>query len=287
MNLQLSQPNADVFIPDKTEPVTALRRTTHLGVGAHQDDLEFMALEGILACYQRDDLWFGGITCTDGVGSARGGPYASYTDVQMAEVRLREQQKAARIGQYAFVAQLGHPSSHAKDPSLRDVLVEDLLSLLSESAPTVVYTHNPFDRHPSHRGVLSAVIEAIRRLPASRQPDMVLGCEVWRGLDWLPDSHKIVQDVSAHRDLAAALNGVFASQICAGKRYDSAVEGRRLANATFLESHAVDQATRVSFAIDLTPLMTEPGYRMEAFVGEVLEAFCGEIRLGCGVEGEG
>ena len=45
--------------------------TTHLGVGAHQDDLEFMALHGILECYQRPDRWFSGIMVTDGRGSSR------------------------------------------------------------------------------------------------------------------------------------------------------------------------------------------------------------------------
>ena len=53
------QPNASVFVPDGLAPDAALARTTHLGIGAHQDDLEFMALHGILACFQRSDRWFG------------------------------------------------------------------------------------------------------------------------------------------------------------------------------------------------------------------------------------
>jgi LmbE family N-acetylglucosaminyl deacetylase len=53
----------------------ALARITHLGIGAHQDDLEFMAFHGILACFRmRDDRWFGGVTCTNGAGSSRTGP---------------------------------------------------------------------------------------------------------------------------------------------------------------------------------------------------------------------
>ena len=43
MVLSLAQKNADVFVPDGTELGAALGRTTHLAVGAHQDDLEFMA----------------------------------------------------------------------------------------------------------------------------------------------------------------------------------------------------------------------------------------------------
>ena len=45
--MNLSQPNQDLFFPDQLSDDEALSRTTHLGIGAHQDDLEFMALHGI------------------------------------------------------------------------------------------------------------------------------------------------------------------------------------------------------------------------------------------------
>ena len=278
--MKLSHSKADLFIPDEVDEVTALARTTRLGIGAHQDDLEFMALHGILECFQRADRWFGGVTCTDGGGSSRTGPYAGYTDDQMQAVRMEEQKSAARIGQYGFMAQLGHPSSNAKDPERREVLVEDLLSLLRAAKPEVVYTHNPFDKHATHIGVLLATLEAIRRMPGNQRPARLFGCEVWRGLDWLPDDLKVIHDVSAHPNLAAALNGVFDSQISGGKRYDLAVEGRRLANATFHESHAVDAANRVSYAVDLTPLIRQDGPTLDVYVDSVLQAFEKSIRKG-------
>jgi hypothetical protein len=40
---------------------------------------------------------------------------------------------------------------------------------------------------------------------------------------------------------AASLNGVYDSQITGGKRYDVAVAGRRIAHATFFESHATER----------------------------------------------
>ena len=73
---------------------------------------------------------------------------------------------------------------------------------------------------------------------------------------WLPDSEKTVHDVSAHPDLATSLNRVFDSQIAGGKRYDLAVEGRRLANATFFDAHSVDEADRVQYATDLSSLIS-------------------------------
>ena len=216
--MNLSQSNHDIFIPDSLPVGEALPRTTHLGIGAHQDDLEFMALHGILECYQSPDRWFGGITCTDGAGSARTGPYSDYSNEQMKAVRIEEQKAAATLGEFGFVAQLGHP--------------------------------------PAHIGVLLATIAAIHELPRDTRPKKLFGCEVWRALDWLPDSEKTVHDVSAHPDLATSLNRVFDSQIAGGKRYDLAVEGRRLANATFFDAHSVDEADRVQYATDLSSLIS-------------------------------
>jgi len=246
---------ADLFLPDSSDMSVATARTTHLGIGAHQDDLEFMALHGILECFQNEQKWFGGVTCTDGAGSSRSGPYADYTDEQMKAARVQEQKTAAVIGQYSFMVQLAHPSRVAKQSDERSVMVDDLVTILEAAQPEVVYTHNPFDKHAAHVGVLFAVLEAIQRLPEGQRPQQLIGCEVWRGLDWLPDELKVVQNLDAHPNLAAALNGVFDSQITGGKRYDLAVEGRRLANATFLDSHAIDAAQRVAYAIDLSDLI--------------------------------
>ena len=278
--MTFSQKNTDLLIPDALPPAQALARTTHMGIGAHQDDLEFMALHGILKCFQRDDRWFGGVTCTDGAGSSRTGPYRDFSDLQMQAVRTKEQKSAARIGQYSFMVQLGHPSANAKDPARRAPMVDDLVAVLEAARPEIVYTHNPFDKHATHVGVLQAVIAAIRRLPAEHRPAKLYGCEVWRGLDWLPDDLKVVHDVSAHPNLAAAMNGVFDSQIAGGKRYDLAVEGRRCANATFLESQAVDAATWCSYAVDLTALIRDDGPSLTVFVEETLATFSDAVRAG-------
>lgn len=104
----------DLFIPDGAVSAEAYARCSHLGIGAHQDDLEFMAFHGISTCYQDDGLWFGGITCTNGAGSARSGQYADYSDEQMQAVRADEQRQAATIGEYSFVNQLALKSEQVK-----------------------------------------------------------------------------------------------------------------------------------------------------------------------------
>jgi len=55
--MQLNMESNLVFIPDGKPPQDALARTTHMGIGAHQDDLEIMAVAGILECFQQEDKW--------------------------------------------------------------------------------------------------------------------------------------------------------------------------------------------------------------------------------------
>ena len=270
--MKFHQDSAELFIPDGVDETAALSRVTHLGIGAHQDDLEFMAFHGILACYENDKEWFGGVTCTNGAGSARSGPYACFTDAQMREVRREEQRLAARIGRYGAMLQLDFSSEVVRDPkavALRD----DLIEVLRATRPRVVYTHNPADKHETHVAVCVAAIQAMRALPLDQRPELVHGCEVWRGLDWICDDEKVVQDLGSHDQLAAALNAAFDSQIAGGKRYDLGVLGRRRANATFLESHASDRAQSVAFAMDLTPLVRDESLDIAEYVDGFIARF--------------
>lgn len=238
-------------MPDHAVASTAFERVTHLGIGAHPDDLEFMALHGILECYGAADKWFGGVTCTDGRGSVRDGELSA--DALVAR-RHAEQEEAARIGEYSFIAQLGYSSAEAKDE--RDIrLTDDLHRILAAAQPKFVYTHNPADAHETHVAVMARVVDAIRRLPMDNRPARVLGCEMWRDLDWLNIEDKVVLDVSSHPELSEKLTGLFNSQSEGGKRYDRAVLARAESHATFLSSHNADRARAVWFAMDLTPLV--------------------------------
>ena len=268
-----------IFIPDQKPLSEALERTTHLGVGAHHDDLEFMAFHGILECCGKEDKWFGGVTCTDGKGSSRNGAFATMTPDQLAKIRAAEQNRAAEIGGYGVMIQLGHPSSRITNPAdtgLRD----DLFQILDTTRPDVVYTHNPADKHTTHVAVFAALLQAIRSMPLADRPKKMIGCEVWRDLDWMCDSEKIRMDVSGHDQLASELNSVFASQIAGGKRYDLAVMGRRAANATFHEPREGDQATQVLVGMDLTPLILDDQLGVRAFVEERIRRFMDEVTTG-------
>jgi hypothetical protein len=144
-------------------------------------------------------------------------------------------------------------------------------TLLAVARPRVIYTHNPADKHATHLAVCSAVIQALRALPAARHPERVLGCETWRGLDWLPDARKVVLPVDKNPGLIAALLGVFDSQVAGGKRYDRAAVGRFEANATFFDSHAVDTTSAAVYAMDLMPVVTDGTCDVMDYVGELMQ----------------
>jgi LmbE family N-acetylglucosaminyl deacetylase len=274
--LKFHQESAEIFIPDGLSSEAALARTTHLGVGAHQDDLEIMALSGILDCFQREDKWFCGVVVTDGSGSPRGDLYKDFNDDEMRIVRRKEQKKAAILGEYSAQVLLDYPSSAVKNGS-DTAVVEDLLRVLQAAQPELVYTHNLADKHDTHVGVTLRLIEAIRKSPQDTRPKRLFGCEVWRDLDWMDDQDKITFDVSAHENLQAALLGVFDSQISGGKRYDLATMGRRRANATYFASHGTDIVTGMIYAMDLSPLIDDVDIELEDYLQGFIERFSADI----------
>jgi LmbE family N-acetylglucosaminyl deacetylase len=252
--MKLARQTAEVWAPDGVDE--ALTRTTHMGIGAHQDDLEIMCLEGILAGFGSAERWFCGVVVTDGGGSARDDIYASYTDEEMKAVRRVEQKKAAFVGEYGSAVFLDHPSAAVKDPA-NHAAEQDIRVLLEAARPEVVYTHNLADKHPTHVGVAMQAVRAIRSLPNEIRPRKLYGCEVWRDLDWMLDADKVVFRLDKHENIAASLVGVFDSQIVGGKRYDLATMGRRRAHATYHESHSVDASHMINFGMDLTPLVED------------------------------
>jgi len=280
--MNFSRTDADLTLADPTRSATdALARVTHLCIGAHQDDIEIMAHDGITTCLDTPGKAFGGVVVTNGSGSPRSGPYAHLTDEEMQAVRREEQRKAAVLGRYAIQVQLAHPSADVKKPGHPGVAA-DLRAILHGCDPEVVYLHNPADKHDTHIAVLLRCLEALRSRPAGRPLPRVLGCEVWRDLDWLIDSDKVALDASARPDLAEALLKVFDSQVSGGKRYDLAALGRRLANATFHTSHATDRATALTWAIDLTPLLRNPALTLEAYTLAAIDRLKDDVRARIG-----
>ena len=274
--MQFHNPDADFFVPDGTPQEAALKRTTHLCVSAHQDDIEIMAYHGIAECFGLPERWFSGVVVTNGAGSPRSGIYGHYTDDEMQSIRRQEQRTAAYVGGYACMLQLDYPSSAVKDPK-SETVIADLLAIFQAAKPEVVYLHNLADKHETHVGSSLRALAALRRLPPRDRPKKIYGCEVWRDLDWLSDDVKQCLPASKYPNIAAALVGVFDSQVSGGKRYDLATAGRRLAHATYYASHATDTETAMNFAMDLTPLVANPGLTVAPFVTAFIDNFKADV----------
>lgn len=245
---------------------------TDMVISAHQDDIEIMCPQGIVKGYQSDTFGLVAVVATNGSGSPRAGKFASMTDAEMMKVRRLEQISAAKIGDYTELVLLNFTSGEIKNKQ-DTTPSDDLEELFLLYRPSTVYIHNLADKHPTHVATAMRCIEAIRRLPKKDRPTALYGCEVWRSLDWLPDEEKIVFDLSGYDKLLEDVLAVFESQIAGGKRYDLATKGRRLANATYSESHGVDTCTAASYAMDLTPLICDDRLSPKVFIESAIERF--------------
>jgi len=275
MNLASLHDN-QLWTPDGRAAAEALADVTHLGIGAHADDLEIMAWPGIAEARATPGHAFAGITCTDGGDSPRSGPFAGTPREAMVRIRRAEQIEAARRGGYACMIQPGLLSREVRGPG-RGGLADLVAEVTQAGAVRTVYTHSPLDAHPTHRAVCAAVLAGLRRLPADRRPERVLGCEVWRGLDWLPPNRVIRLDASADPGLARDLIAQFRSQTEGGKRYVEAALGRWHERATFGDPHAVDDFAAVALAVDLSPA-ARGEITLQALAADLLESAAAAIR---------
>jgi len=246
--MQLSSPGSSVFCPGGRPVADAFRSTRQLGVVAHADDLEIAAIKGILDCFDAPEPAFSGIVVCDGLGA----PGRAGTDAEYGARRRQEQERAATLGRYAAVVFLDHPSARVR--AAEAAVASDLDEVLAHFSPELVYTHSLLDAHDTHVAVALQLIEALRRQPPELRPRQVIGCEVWRDLDWLPEPERMALDVGERTDLQRELIRVFASQT-EGKRYELATMGRRQAHATFRHPDRADETSGLVFGVDLTPLL--------------------------------
>ena len=265
--MKFSRPQADAHTPAGGDLASALASTTHLGIGAHADDLEIMAYPGICACRDQNNLRFSGVVATDGAGAP-----SKLSGPDLIQARMDEQKQAAGLGGYAAVIQLAHPSAEIRGTG-RKALTADLRQILKAAKPKVLYLHNPADRHETHIAVLLACLEALRQLPAGERPAEIYGCEVWGDLDWVPAGKVIRLPCPAPADFGPSLLRVFRSQVD-GKRYDLAAAGRRRAQATFANAYTPDQAEEVVLALDLKPVVENP----KLSLGDFVSALTGEFQ---------
>ena len=277
--MQFHNSDADFFVPDGTSPEAALARTTHLCIAAHQDDIEIMAYHGIAECFGSTGKWFTGVVVTNGAGSPR--------SWYLRRLHRRGNAEGARAGaaqgRLCGRVRLPDPTrihQRASEERERDALVDDLQQILSALCARMLSISTTWPTSTIRTSAsLLRCIAALRGVRGTVRPKKVYGCEVWRDLDWMPDDDKQVLPASAKPNIAAALVGVFDSQMTGGKRYDLATAGRRVANATYFASHGTDQETALNFAMDLTPLVEDPSLSIAGYVLGFIDNFRNDVEL--------
>ncbi len=274
--MKLNNDKGHIYIPDGGDVAQALSRTTHLCVAAHQDDVEIMGYGPIIECFESDSKFFSAVVVTDGAGSPRDGEYAAMTDEQMQKVRSQEQDDAAKLGHYSAMVQLAYPSKACK-ASGDGVCSAEIAEVIKACQPEFLFTHNLADKHDTHVGVALRTIEAVRQLPRDLRPRRMYSLEVWRGLDWVVDSDKVVFNTDHNPQLASDILAVFKSQCAGGKRYDLAAIARRAANATFFASHAVDTCNSCSYALDITALIVDDTINPDDFINAHIDNMRAEV----------
>ena len=147
--------NADVYVPDGSVVESALKRVTHLAIASHADDIEIMAVDGVLKCFDQRRPTFCGVVCTDGAGSVTANNYSETSREELVAIRKQEQRSAALIGRYSVVIQLGFRSDQVVGNQNR-ALVEDIKAIIRAARPKVIYTHNPVDKHRTHLAIFNA-----------------------------------------------------------------------------------------------------------------------------------
>ncbi len=242
-------------------------------IAAHKDDGEMIGIKAIDDSFKKDESLVM-IVLTNGSGCPRIGEYESVSDEDMVEIRTAEQKRASEIGRYNKLYLLEHSSKLVQE---QDKIIKQELVNILKLYPDVeyIYIHNPFDKHKTHVTSCEISIEAIKEaysngcLPNLKK---VLGVEVWRSLDWLPDEYKSIIDTSGSEFISQNIMSVFVSQNLS-KKYDEAILARRLANATFDSSHENNALASLTYAIDLMDVIVDVNKKLPDLLTEILELF--------------
>ena len=234
-------------------------------------------MDGILACFRPARQVVHWASWPPTAPAARATAYTrTITDEEMRAVRRTEQKKAAFVGEYAAAGVfLDYPSLRSRTPPSRPGGGHKAAD--RRGRPEIVYTHNlatSTTRTSRWRCGRSPPSAGCRRKTAAASFTAARCGAVSTG--WRTTTRWCSHSTSARTSPWRCV-GVFDSQIAGGKRYDMATMGRRRANATYYESHAVDAGQSMNFAMDLTPLIQDDKLDANKYVQRYIEHLAQDV----------
>jgi LmbE family N-acetylglucosaminyl deacetylase len=171
--------------PSSTTPAGPIAHSWRPGrfmvIVAHPDDADFgPAATAARWIDQGAEGWL--VCCTSGDA---GGEDATFDPVELAAIREREQQDAARVVGYAGVSFLHQPDGAlANDLPLRELLVREIRRFRPDAVlctdPETLFYRDGGVNHADHRAAGMAAVDAV--YPAARNP-MAFPWLVAEGLD--------------------------------------------------------------------------------------------------------
>jgi hypothetical protein len=237
-NIQFISKKVDIYIPIEESNLLAvsdkeaLVRTTHLCIGACQEDIEIIAYHGIAECYNKPNKWFTEVVVTDEIGSSQNGIYADFTEEQIKQIRCQGRIKTAESSKYNMSIQLGYSGDFIKCNSYSSVTM-DLLTIFSECSPDIIYLHQSIDKNDTRVAVFTHCINALRQLPADKKPKMVIGSEIWENFYYIDNN--LIRECNLNNR--------------AEKNY---------VNAIYNASHSIDGCQKITLTMNLVPLINDP-----------------------------
>lgn len=257
----------------------ALARTTDVGVGAHQDDIEIMAGPMLLdAAASKDKHWLT-VIVTDGAASKSilNDMAAELTPKQLTDMRQREQREAAREAGTPAI-QLKYPSAAVNGHMGEGKRQEASLALgsLFAAMPETqrVFGHNPIDKHATHLAVFAVQTAALR---AAKNPKLqeVHAMEVWGGLTGVPESQLslfVVENKEQLKDIGILIDKYQSQILGQGRDYSRGTLARMEGHGAYVSSpHLNNPPAGMVIGLDVTDFTKSTSTDMSALARQLLE----------------
>ena len=196
-----------------------------LVISPHPDDLE-IGMGGTVAKFTESGANVVSIVVTDG---RRSTSLYGLSEDEMVELRASEVRNATAVLGIGYLILLGLTDLRSAENGIS--FVTALKEAVKRFSPSEIYMPHPeIDKHPTHRAVSSAALEALRGMDRGLLPE---GLRIWCYEVWTPlPSYDRIEDISLQMHVKEAAINAHQSQI-EYKNYSEGMKGLNRYRAVF------------------------------------------------------